>query len=205
MLYIYGYGGFAREVKAFLPHNEACTFLLDESYFDKTTFYEGDSVIAPTSFQATPTDVFTIGIGDPLGREKLANTLRNQSNISELQFTNLHLQGSYIGHNNKLGVGNIFCPGNIITTNVTVGNFCHFNLHSTIGHDCVIGDYTTVSPGVNVSGNCKIGKRVYLGTNCALREGVSICDDVVIGMGSVVVSNITEPGVYVGIPCKKIK
>jgi serine acetyltransferase len=34
---------------------------------------------------------------------------------------------------------------------------------------------------------------------------MSICDDVIIGAGAVVLSNITEKGTYVGIPAKRIK
>lgn len=34
---------------------------------------------------------------------------------------------------------------------------------------------------------------------------VSICDHVVIGAGSVVTKNITEAGIYIGNPAKKIR
>jgi UDP-3-O-[3-hydroxymyristoyl] glucosamine N-acyltransferase len=69
----------------------------------------------------------------------------------------------------------------------------------------VIGDYVTFSPGVNVSGNVNIGDNCYIGTNAVIREKINICSDVVIGAGGVVVKDITEPGVYVGNPVKKIK
>ena len=35
-----------------------------------------------------------------------------------------------------------------------------------------------------------------------IREKTKICDDVIIGMGGVVVSNIIESGIYVGVPVK---
>jgi acetyltransferase-like isoleucine patch superfamily enzyme len=34
---------------------------------------------------------------------------------------------------------------------------------------------------------------------------VTICDQVVIGAGSVVTKNITEPGIYAGNPARKLK
>jgi UDP-3-O-[3-hydroxymyristoyl] glucosamine N-acyltransferase len=79
------------------------------------------------------------------------------------------------------------------------------NLHSDIGHDCVIGNYVTLAPGARVSGYCVIGDCVYVGTNAVIREGVHICDGVTIGAGAVVLNDITESGVYAGIPAKKIK
>jgi UDP-3-O-[3-hydroxymyristoyl] glucosamine N-acyltransferase len=74
-----------------------------------------------------------------------------------------------------------------------------------VGHDCVIGDFFTASPGVNISGNCTIGNQVYIGTNASLKQGITICDDVIIGMGSVVVKDIIEPGVYIGNPISKLR
>ena len=38
-----------------------------------------------------------------------------------------------------------------------------------------------------------------------IREKISICDDVIIGLNSGVVGDIVESGVYVGTPAKKIK
>ena len=48
-----------------------------------------------------------------------------------------------------------------------------------------------------------IGNNVSIGSNATILP-VDICDDVVIGAGSVVTKNITEPGVYAGCPAKKI-
>jgi UDP-3-O-[3-hydroxymyristoyl] glucosamine N-acyltransferase len=99
----------------------------------------------------------------------------------------------------------IICPGAQTTVNITWGKCVIINLNATIGHDCVIGDFVTISPGANISGNVTIGKRCYIGTGAAIIEGVTICDDVTIGAGGVVVKDITEPGTYVGCPVKKIK
>ena len=50
----------------------------------------------------------------------------------------------------------------------------------------------------------KIGNHVSIGTNATILP-VAICDRVVIGAGSVVTKDITEPGVYAGNPAKKIR
>jgi len=49
----------------------------------------------------------------------------------------------------------------------------------------------------------KIGNHVSIGSNATLLP-VSICDHVVIGAGSVVTKDITEPGKYAGNPAKRI-
>lgn len=104
-----------------------------------------------------------------------------------------------------IGTGSIVCAGTIITVDVKIGNHVHLNLHTTVGHDSVIGDFSTTAPNVNISGNVTIGNGVYLGTACCIREKLTICEDAVIGMNASVVKDITEAGTYVGIPAKKIK
>jgi len=50
----------------------------------------------------------------------------------------------------------------------------------------------------------KIGNNVSIGTNSTILP-VEICDNVVIGAGSVVTKNITMRGIYVGNPAKRIR
>jgi UDP-3-O-[3-hydroxymyristoyl] glucosamine N-acyltransferase len=104
----------------------------------------------------------------------------------------------------KMGVGNIICHCAILTTDITIGNHCQFNLLTTVGHDCKIGDYVTCAPKVSISGNCTIGNRVYIGTGAVIKEKISICDDVIIGANSFVNRDIVEPGTYAGSPAIRI-
>ena len=43
------------------------------------------------------------------------------------------------------------------------------------------------------------------GAGSTIIDKVKICDYVVIGAGAVVTDDITKPGIYVGIPARKIK
>lgn len=49
-----------------------------------------------------------------------------------------------------------------------------------------------------------IGNRVSIGSNATILP-VSICDDVVIGAGSVVTKDITQPGIYAGNPARLLR
>lgn len=104
-----------------------------------------------------------------------------------------------------VGKGCVISQGVFLTVNVILGDFVTLGINCTIGHDCRIGNLSTVSPGANVSGNINIGEGCFIGTGAAIREKLSICDDVTLGLNSAVVKNIGESGVYVGVPARKIK
>lgn len=50
----------------------------------------------------------------------------------------------------------------------------------------------------------KIGHRVSIGTNATILP-VEICDDVVVGAGSVVTKSIVKPGIYAGNPARMLR
>lgn len=84
-----------------------------------------------------------------------------------------------------------------------------------IGEDCFVGHGVMFvndlfSDGGPAGGDAskwkesKIGNKVSLGSNATILP-VSICDNVVIGAGSVVTKDINEPGIYAGNPARKLR
>jgi acetyltransferase-like isoleucine patch superfamily enzyme len=84
-----------------------------------------------------------------------------------------------------------------------------------IGDDCFIGHgvmfindkFSTGGPAGGDSSLWKetnIEKNVSIGSNSSILP-VSICENVVIGAGSVVTKDITSSGIYAGNPAKKIR
>jgi acetyltransferase-like isoleucine patch superfamily enzyme len=107
-----------------------------------------------------------------------------------------------------------------IQKGVVIGNSCKIQSHAficelvTINNNCFIGHGVTFINDKFKGGNpargdrhlwesTNIGNNVSIGSNATILP-VDICDDVVIGAGSVVTKSITEPGVYVGNPAKKM-
>ena len=109
----------------------------------------------------------------------------------------------------EIGSGTVICAGNIITTNIKIGNHVQINLDCTIGHNTIIDDFSTLSPGVHVSGWVNLGKRVYVGTGAVIINGTSeepvvIGDDALIGAGACVTKSVPSGLTVVGVPAKPI-
>ena len=188
-----GAGGFAREIKAHMNDKSMICFV-DDNY------YVGDIDTLPLSqFDPNKYEVL-IAIGDPRIRYDISNRLPKETKY----FTFIH-HSALILDSVKVGEGSIICAGCILTTNITIGKHAHLNLQTTIGHDCVIGNYFTTAPGAKISGNCIIYDCVYVGTNASIKEKTSIHSFATIGLNAGVVKHIEDSGTYVGTPAKKIK
>ncbi len=108
-----------------------------------------------------------------------------------------------------------------IQKNVFVGSGSRIQSHSficefvTIGKDCFIGHGVMFindkfSIGRPARGDSSLWKdtniadNVYIGSNATILP-VSICENVVIGAGSVVTKDIIKPGIYAGNPASFLK
>lgn len=120
-----------------------------------------------------------------------------------------------------------------IGDDVFIGPFVEIQKDVTIGARTKIQSHTFVCELVNVGENCfighgvmfindlfsaggpacgdkalwkstTIGNHVSIGSNATILP-VKICDGTVIGAGSVVTRDITEPGIYAGNPARKIR
>jgi acetyltransferase-like isoleucine patch superfamily enzyme len=111
-----------------------------------------------------------------------------------------------------------FCE---IQKGVTIGARTRVQSHSfvcelvAIGDDCFIGHSVMFvndrfSDGGPARGDVTkwetttIGNRVSIGSNATIMP-VSICDDVVVGAGSVVTKSISKPGIYAGNPARFLR
>lgn len=85
----------------------------------------------------------------------------------------------------------------------------------TIGEDCFVGHGVMFVNDRFASGgpargdttkweSTTIGNRVSIGSNATIMP-VSICNDVVIGAGSVVTKSIAQPGIYAGNPASLLR
>lgn len=204
---IIGTGGFAREVYCCLVdifHSDEVSIKDKVVFLDKDELCMQDTVmgcklIKESTFDANKYVAF-IAVGEPHIREKIYNKYPK-----ETEYATIIHPSAVVSDWAEIGEGSIITACCVVTCNIKIGKQAHINLNSTIGHDCVIGDFFTTAPDANISGICNFGNRVYFGTNSCVKQGISICDDVTIGMGGVVVKDIQERGVYIGNPLRKLK
>lgn len=127
----------------------------------------------------------------------------------------VNIYGCHIGSDVFIG------PFTEIQKNSRIGDGCRIQSHSficeqvVIGENCFIGHGVmfindTFSTGGPAGGQKELWKettianRVSVGSNATILP-VFICDDTVIGAGSVVTMDILEPGIYAGNPARMLR
>ncbi|MCX2575117.1 acetyltransferase [Pedobacter sandarakinus] len=115
-------------------------------------------------------------------------------------FINYYHPSSYISPSVKAGRGSCVAPLCVINANVVIGNHCIINSKSNISHDCVLSDFVTISPGVSIAGNVRIGEGVFIGTGANIIPDVTIGDGTYIAAGACVTKSVPANVMLAGVP-----
>jgi sugar O-acyltransferase (sialic acid O-acetyltransferase NeuD family) len=147
-----------------------------------------------------------IAIASNAVRQKLAARVEADG----VSFFNVQAQNVVVMDNVQMGHGSVLCPFVTLTSNIKIGKHFHANLYSYVAHDCVIGDFVTLAPGVHCNGHVVIEDHAYVGTGVTLRQGVPgveplvIGRGAVIGMGAVVTKSVPAGATVVGNPAREM-
>lgn len=212
-LWIVGYSGFAKEVYALCKELEQNKELQVMGFVDKAEehkkytyllgYYDNLPIYNDILFDFKNTEV-VIAVGNPKLRKRIYADLFVKSN-GNIKFPNIISPRTDIMNVTiEENYGIVICSGCILTCDIKLGKFVQLNLGTTIGHNSVLGDFTTTAPLVSINGNVNVGENVYFGTHSCTIEKLNIVSNVIIGAGSVVIRDINEPGTYVGSPCRKV-
>lgn len=203
-LCIIGAGGFGREVLGLWE--DVCRA---KGLQPDVVFAEEDNIHTPRVLGERKVEllssldyeayIFVIAIADVRTRQRIATA------HPKLNFTTLIHPTAVLGRDITIGPGSIICAGCILTCDISFGRHTHLNLATTVGHNTTCGDFLTTAPGARISGRCTLGTGVHLATGAMLRDGIRIGNNVLIGMGGVVVSDILEQGTYVGVPARRLR
>lgn len=144
----------------------------------------------------------TIGsVGDVSLRRRLFNTIKEigyeiPSIIDTSAKISSHVEigrGVFIGKRCILNIGTVIKEGAIINTG------------TIIEHDCQVGEFSHIAPGVVLGGEVVIGNNSHIGANSTVKQQVKVGSNSIIGMGSIVLKNVSSNTLAYGTPCREIK
>lgn len=91
----------------------------------------------------------------------------------------------------------VLAPKSVLQAGVIV------NHGAVVDHDVEVGAFSHVAPRTTLGGKARAGAGVLLGAGSVVLPGITVADRTVIGAGAVVDRDVTQSGVYVGVPARR--
>ncbi|MGV0999605.1 MAG: acetyltransferase [Fluviibacter sp.] len=104
-----------------------------------------------------------------------------------------------------IGVGSFIAANAVVAPRASLAEGVIVNHGAIVDHDCRIDSFAHIAPGASLGGAVRVGSGVLVGAGSRILPELIVCQGSVVGAGAVVVENILKPGIYVGVPARKIE
>ncbi len=194
---IVGAGGFGKEVRSMLKATGySFAGFLDDDPAKGVTARSIEEYVADSASSGSQ---LLIAVGSSKIRRLLFERFPKNTKFPSLVHPSVIFQDD---ETCRYSTGSIICAGSIFTCDITVGRFVLINLNCTIGHDAKIGDFCSLMPSVNLSGNVTLEDGVFIGTGATILQGITIGKGAIVGAGAVVTHDVPPGQTVVGIPAR---
>jgi len=141
---------------------------------------------------------FVVAIGNPFGhvRCELHQQLTARG-ITPVSFADASV---LICRSAEVAAGLQAMPLAMVHSDAVIGRQCILNTRSLIEHDCVLEDGVEVGPGAVLCGRVHVGANSWVGAGATIRPRIHIGKNVIVGAGAVVIEDIPDGIVVVGVP-----
>jgi sugar O-acyltransferase (sialic acid O-acetyltransferase NeuD family) len=141
-----------------------------------------------------------IAIGDNKTRKSIMEKFQHVQWVTAV----IH-PDAYVHPSVRLGKGTVVFAKAVVQPDAVIGDHCIVNTGATIDHDCRIGNYVHISPGVNLAGEVCLEEGVFCGIGGKAITGITVGRWSTIGAGGVIINDLPEYSLAIGIPAKVIR
>jgi len=104
-----------------------------------------------------------------------------------------------------VGAGATIMAGAVVNAAAIFGVDVTVNTGALVEHDCRLGDHVHVATGARLAGGVTVADGAHVGIGATIRQGVSIGSRSVVGAGAVVIDDVPERVVVVGVPARVLR
>lgn len=197
---IIGAGGHAKVViSALVALHQEIVGVFDDNEHLWNKRVQGVQISGPISnLKAREGSQAVIAIGDNKIRRRVALEM-------DLPWITVQHPTSVISPTAHVWPGAVIMAGAIIQPDSQVGQHSIVNTAAVIEHDCEIGAFVHVGPGVKLAGGVCVEEDVFLGLGACVLPRVRVGAGSTVGAGAVVVRDVQPGSTVVGVPAVPVK
>lgn len=145
-----------------------------------------------------------IGLGT-VGDTRLRRQLYEKARVQGFQVVQAIHPQAILSPSVEIGHGPTIMAGAVINANARLGDNVIVNTGAIIGHDCIIGDHVHIATGARLASTVQVGEGAHIGLGASILQCVRIGGNVVVGAGAVVVNDVPDDVVVVGVPARILR
>jgi len=153
-------------------------------------------------------DAIAVAIGQVGPRRAVATWVQDQGIPQQAA---VH-PSALIPRDSTIGEGTIIGAGTTLYVNPKIGRNVFVGPSVVISHDSVVGDFALLSVGSVIGARVDISPGAFVGAGATVmppgwgaESRLSVGDDAIIGVGSVVIRDVEPRSIVVGVPAKLLR
>ena len=202
---IYGAGGHGKLVAdVLLARNQ-----IIRGFVDDDPANAGSSVLGMNVFtsdwlwQQAQEGGISIVLG--VGNNRARKAISERCQLAGMEILTVIHPTAVISASAQIGAGTAVMAGVVVNPQAKIGAGVILNSGAVVEHDVVLGEYSHVSTNVAMGGSARLGDFSMLGVGASVRPGARIGAGSIVGAGSVVIEDIPDNVVAVGVPARVIR
>jgi sugar O-acyltransferase (sialic acid O-acetyltransferase NeuD family) len=203
-----GGGGFCRElIDAVSTCHEAGSVPAVGGYLDDAGDVLGGFDIrvpwlgSTIEYQPQPDDVFVLAIASPAGKRVVHGRLHDRG----ARFPRLIHPTVNVAPTAMIAEGVMILFNGAAGPNCRIERMVTINTGSGLGHDAVVGEFSTLSSKVDITGGVQVGSDCLIGSNAALIPKIKIGNGATIGAGCVIYRSVPAGATMFAPPARMLK
>ena len=162
----------------------------------------GDELLADLYARGVRHAFIGVGtVGDTAPRRRLYEEVRRRG----FEVVRAIHPGATIAPTAEIGDGPTIMAGVVINAAARLGDNVIVNTGAIIEHDCVVKDHVHVATGARLSGEVIVDEGAHIGLGASIRQETRIGRNAVVGAGAVVVHDVPDEVVVVGVPARILR
>lgn len=105
----------------------------------------------------------------------------------------------------EIGDGPTIMAGAVISAAARLGDNVIVNTGAIVEHDCIVGDHVHIATGAQLASTVHVGEGAHIGLGASIRQCIRIGRNAIVGAGAVVVDDVPDDVVIVGVPARILR